>query len=186
MSWSIPIKTDWMLEQSKHEPSMSYAKDIYKVASELKDFYALEIGMAWGFSTLALLEAGAKHLTSVDPNQAARGKEESEANGYENHVWNCVRSDKFWTENTTMFDLIYVDGSHLYKDVKNDLYEAWRFLNEGGLLMIDDWDHKKNIVAEDETSEYGVSLACWEFLRDHWEDIKYGIGIEGRVLWFKK
>lgn len=183
VNWSVPIKTKWMQSQSTHLPSMMYAKDIYKVASRLKNFTALEVGMAWGFSTLAILEAGAKHLTSIDPNVLAEGKKESEANGYQNHVWTVQKSETFWQENTTTYDLIYVDGSHLYDDVKNDLYQAWERLNNGGLLLADDWDHKNNIKSENNTTEYGVSLACFEFWRDH--KVK-NAGIEGRVLWFQK
>lgn len=185
MSWQIPVKTEHMAKEFNHKPSMEYAKNIHKVASRLKDFDALEIGGAWGFSTLAILEAGAKSLLTVDPNVLIEAPNEAKVNGYTNHVWSCVRSDKFWDENTGMFDLIYVDGSHLYRDVIVDLYKAWTFLKPGGLLMADDWDHVKNIVAENETSEYGVSLACWQFWRDHIKSIK-DVGLEGRVLWFQK
>ncbi len=183
-NWSIPIKTDWMQSQSTHEPSMEYAKDIYKVASQLKDFDALEIGGAWGFSTLALFEAGAKTVLTVDPNVLIKAPEEAKANGYENYTWTCVRSDQFWKENTAYFDLIYVDGSHLYDDVRNDLYEAWKVLKVGGMLLVDDWDHKKNNTVDDngKFAEYGVSLAAWEFWRDH----PCLAGINGRVLWFEK
>lgn len=174
--WQIPVKTEKMKKEAEHEPSMQYAKDIYEVVSKIpKPFIALEIGAAWGLSTLAILEAGAKHLTSVDPNVMAQGKNEAEANGYENYAWTCIRSDKFWRENKSTFDLIYVDGSHDYEDVKNDLYEAWKILNPNGLLLVDDWDHRFNLT------DYGVSLACWEFFRDH----PCEIGINGRVLWFK-
>lgn len=186
MTWAVPIKTSWMKEQSNHTPSMDYAKDIYKVASTLNNFTALEVGMAWGFSTLAILEAGAKHLTSVDPNTAAEGKNESEANGYSNHVWTCVRSDRFWEANLNVsFDLMYIDGSHIYDDVKNDLEQAWARLNEGGLLLCDDWDHENNHIIKDGKIEYGVSLACWQFWRDHYNEIKQ-VDICGRVLWFRK
>lgn len=176
-----------MKHESNHAPSMQYAKDIYKVAKRLKDFTALEIGGAWGFSTLAILEAGAKSLLTVDPNQLIEAKKESEANGYTNHQWTACRSDKFWLEERDVkFDLIYVDGSHLYRDVKPDLYEAWERLNPKGLLLVDDWDHKHNqsVDIDGESVKYGVSLACWEFWRDH-KDVKK-VGIEGRVLWFKK
>lgn len=184
MTWHIPVKTEHMKTESTHLPSMLYAQDIYKVASRLKKFKALEIGAAWGFSTLAILEAGAKSLLSVDNNVKALGQSEAEANGYsDRYSWSCVRSETFWNENKSTFDLIYVDGSHKYEDVVNDLYCAWEVLNTGGLLMADDWDHKKNIVAEGNVSEYGVSLACFEFWRDH---IPSRVGIDGRVLWFKK
>lgn len=187
MTWKIPVKTEWMKEQSHHLPSMEYAKDIYSVASRMNNFSALEIGCAWGFSTLALLEAGAKNLMSVDPNLNAHGEREAIANGYgDKYAWSRTRSHEFWDENpTASFDLIYVDGSHLYVDVVNDLYEAWKRLDSPGLLMIDDWEHKKNIQAEGDTTEYGVSLACWEFWRDHVDEV-LDVGIVRRVLWFAK
>lgn len=174
-----------MKEQSKHVPSMDYAKNIYKVASKLKDFTALEVGAAWGFSTLAILEAGAKSLISVDNNVMIEAPNEAKANGYDNYSWSCVRSSVFWEENSVSFDLVYIDGSHLYRDVVNDLYEGWKCVNPGGYLMLDDWDHKKNIQAEDDTTEYGVSLAAFEFWRDHVNEI-LEVNIEGRILWFKK
>jgi predicted O-methyltransferase YrrM len=188
MSWKIPVKTEFMKEQSLHEPSMRYAENIHEVAGWMpKGFTALEIGAAWGFSTLAILEAGCKSLMSVDNNVLAEGANEAVANGYaEQHTWNVCRSEQFWIENPdARFDLIYIDGSHLYKDVKNDLYEGWKRLNVGGKLLADDWDHPKNIKAENETTEYGVSLACFEFWRDHSEEIRT-VRIHGRILVFAK
>jgi SAM-dependent methyltransferase len=37
------------------------------------------------------------------------------------------------------FDLIYVDGSHDYDDVMDDLLGAWPLLASGGVLYGDDW-----------------------------------------------
>lgn len=186
MSWSIPVKTEHMRSQADHEPSMQYAKDIHETVNRygIKK-NALEIGGAWGFSTLAILEAGVKNLVTVDPNQNAQAANEAKANGYTNHELLCIRSEEFWKNNTKNFDMIYVDGSHLYKDVYSDLYEAWKVLNKKGILMIDDWDHKKNNVASDSEVEYGVSLACFEFWRDHINEIVKA-NIHGRVLYFIK
>ena len=41
------------------------------------------------------------------------------------------------------FDVIYVDGSHFADDVLTDGINAWRLLNEGGVLIFDDfiWDY---------------------------------------------
>jgi predicted O-methyltransferase YrrM len=186
VSWSIPVTTEWMKTQESHEPSMEYAKDIYRVASRMPEgFTALEIGGAWGFSTLAILSAGAKRLETVDPNIMAECHNEAKANGFTNHVWNVVRSEQYWNENDGQFDLIYVDGSHLYDDVYNDLFKAWERLKPNGMMLVDDWEHKNNIKAENDTSEYGVSLACWEFWKDKVKEVK-DVGIDGRVLWFKK
>ncbi len=190
IDWHIPVKTDFMKEQSGHEPSMKYAQDIYKVASQLpKGFVALELGNMWGFSSLAILEAGARHLTSVDNNTLTHAQSEVDANGYsDKFTWTVCRSDKFWEENTTaFFDLIYVDASHRYVDVKNDVYEAIKYLNPRGLLMLDDFKHKKNqeVDIDGKSVEYGVSLAAWEFWDDHYGQIA-DVGIQGQVLWFRK
>lgn len=183
--WQIPVKTEWMQEQSKHKPSMEYARDIYKVANNLVEFKALEIGGAWGFSTLALFEAGAASLITVDPDPTIHASDEAKANGYSNHKIVQMRSEDFWESNKEKFDLIYIDGSHLYYDVSLDLTEAWKVLNDGGLLLCDDWDHKKNntVDTNGKFAEYGVSLACWEFFRDAHPA---NLGINGRVLWFSK
>jgi len=36
------------------------------------------------------------------------------------------------------WDLIYIDGSHDYQDVKNDFENSWSALRKGGLLVLDD------------------------------------------------
>ena len=41
-------------------------------------------------------------------------------------------------------DFIYIDASHYYKDVIDDL-NAWHpFLNENGIICGDDWDWGEN------------------------------------------
>ena len=42
-------------------------------------------------------------------------------------------------QNVDSFDFIYVDGSHLAFDCYLDLVQAWKILNHGGLLAIDDY-----------------------------------------------
>jgi FkbM family methyltransferase len=39
----------------------------------------------------------------------------------------------------TMFDLIYIDGSHTCLDTYNDLILSWMVLNNNGILIIDDY-----------------------------------------------
>lgn len=43
------------------------------------------------------------------------------------------------------FDFIYIDGSHVAKDVMSDIVLAWELLKPGGILIADDylWDHYK-------------------------------------------
>lgn len=39
------------------------------------------------------------------------------------------------------FDFVYLDASHEYKDVLNDLREWWPLVDEGGVLVGDDFEH---------------------------------------------
>lgn len=79
-----------------------------------------------------------------------------------------------------LFDLIYVDGSHYYEDVKRDLQQALRLIRPGGIIAGDDLDlvptpelldlaHKnieKNFVLLDGGLGFhpGVMLAVHEIL----------------------
>ena len=37
------------------------------------------------------------------------------------------------------FDLIYIDGSHYFKDVLYDAENCWKFLKPKGIMMFDDY-----------------------------------------------
>lgn len=168
--WNLPIKTDWMAVQMKHEQTRRYAQEIFEVVANHPYDKALEIGCAWGVSTLSILLAQPKgHLTSVDPNTHTKAPAEVMENNLPLR-WKFVeaRSENFWKTNREKFDLVYIDGSHLYKNVHIDLTEGWEALNPGGLLMIDDFTHKKNREYDPTSSEvmYGVSLACWQLVQD--------------------
>lgn len=41
------------------------------------------------------------------------------------------------------YDIIFIDGSHLYKDVISDFQNYERLLNKGGFLVFDDYHDKK-------------------------------------------
>jgi hypothetical protein len=50
---------------------------------------------------------------------------------------------KFIKNNKT-FDFIYIDGSHLLLDCYIDLILSWQILEDGGIMVIDDYLYKKN------------------------------------------
>lgn len=172
MSYKNPIKTDWMVEQMNHEPTRQYAEDIYKMVHDWLGWEddtckALEIGSAWGVSTLAILGVHPHiDLTSVDPDRT-KAYSEVKANGLSDR-WQGIetRSGEFWKNNDKTYDLIYIDGSHLFQDVYNDLFQAWEVLNKGGLLMVDDWTHKLNKDIDMDAKEpiFGVSYALCCFI----------------------
>jgi predicted O-methyltransferase YrrM len=46
------------------------------------------------------------------------------------------------------YDFIYIDGSHIAKDVMTDSCMAWVLLNNGGFLVWDDylWGHPRDVL----------------------------------------
>jgi predicted O-methyltransferase YrrM len=46
------------------------------------------------------------------------------------------------------YDFIYIDGSHVAKDVMTDSCMAWGLLNKGGFLVWDDylWGHPRDVL----------------------------------------
>jgi predicted O-methyltransferase YrrM len=48
-------------------------------------------------------------------------------------------SNDFFLTNTERYDFIYIDGSHLEKDIINDMTEADKVLVTGGIMWMDDY-----------------------------------------------
>ena len=168
--WKLPESTDYMIEQNLHEPTRSYGQEIFEVASERPHKKMLEIGSAWGVSALALLTATDGHLTAVDPDETNHAVIEVPANNLQDRfTFHLQRSEDFWKQNKETYDLIYIDGSHLYEDFRNDIFEAWKVLEPNGIIICDDICHKANrgVDTNGKFSEYGISLGAWEFVKEH-------------------
>ena len=170
MIFKLPTNTDWMVRQMSLEPMRQYAEEVFGIVFSHKPDYknALEIGAAWGVSTLSILRAGSGKLTSVDILSSVETPNEVKANHLQGrHEFICQDSHDFWKENKQAFDLIYIDGSHLYEDVINDLFRAWEWLTPDGLLVIDDYVHKNNNQFNPNAKEptYGVSFAIMQLIQ---------------------
>lgn len=50
-----------------------------------------------------------------------------------------VNAMRFLAKKDVKFDLIYIDGSHEYDDVYQDIEYAWPLLRDGGILIGDDY-----------------------------------------------
>lgn len=48
-------------------------------------------------------------------------------------------SDNFFSDNTLQFDFIYIDGSHLLDDIKNDLENSHQYIKHNGIIWCDDY-----------------------------------------------
>lgn len=166
----MPEVTEWAKEQNLHEPTRSYGEEIYEIVKDFKYENALEIGSAWGVSAMAILMAGQGKLTSVDVDINNHAISEVKANGLEQRFISHIQDSKdFWKQNRQTFDLIFVDGDHRYEGVRHDMFEAWKVLDNNGLIIFDDICHKSNrsVDLNGKFSEYGVSLAAWEFIKEH-------------------
>ena len=48
-------------------------------------------------------------------------------------------SDDFFLKNKHTFDLIYIDGNHLFEFVKRDIHNSLNFINYDGIIVLDDY-----------------------------------------------
>lgn len=120
-----------------------------------KSLTALEIGSYEGRSSLFLLSFLNKiKLTCVDtfkPSIELREYNEKKFHKiYKNFKSNTAKYSKklivikntsafFFKKNKKKYDLIYVDGSHEYKDVVHDAKKAFFYLNNNGIIIFDDF-----------------------------------------------
>jgi hypothetical protein len=49
-----------------------------------------------------------------------------------------MSSDNFFKNNQDKFDLIFIDGFHQYEQVKRDVYNSLKFLNDNGVILLHD------------------------------------------------
>lgn len=132
----------------------------------------LEIGSGWGITARFLLEFAKdsfidtidsrKELVDFDKN--VKGFE----GRYRRHIGKSSTVLKSLIEQGKKYELILVDGSHNYEDVKSDLELAWKLLDDNyGVIFIDDYMHEHNF-----DGDYGVTRATNEFLKAKRLEIK--------------
>lgn len=124
-----------------------------KILQSKKKFSYLEIGCFEGRSTVFIGEKkGVKEIAVVDMFGGDYGitKKVNFKIVYKNFIKNKkilnkkiklykVKSSEFFKKNKKKFDIIYIDGSHHYKDVKNDFINSLKILLPDGILICDDF-----------------------------------------------
>ncbi|MCC7426177.1 MAG: class I SAM-dependent methyltransferase [Alphaproteobacteria bacterium] len=126
---------------------------LHNLCTQIRPKRTLEIGLAFGGSAMVLaasyrrrgIEPATQH-TAIDPFQTSVwddtgliALQESGLRPYLDFrpVLSSVALPQLIAEGAT-FDLIYVDGSHLFEDVFVDLYFCTRLLTDGGIVAFDD------------------------------------------------
>lgn len=114
---------------------------------------ALEIGSFEGMSAYFIMNnLNLDHLDCVDPwtgneefinenlkNEFAEINFDQNLNEHkEKYTKHKIHSDKFFSKNKKKFNLIFIDGSHEYSHVFNDLSNSFNVCNVGGYIILDD------------------------------------------------
>jgi predicted O-methyltransferase YrrM len=123
---------------------------LYDLCRRLKPEKSLEIGLAYGFSTLFLLAAisanGSGEHVAVDPCQPDRwngiGAQWARILGME-HAFRFISETSVQAlpalaGNGEAFDLIFVDGSHFFDSALVDFVLASEVCRPGGYIILDD------------------------------------------------
>jgi len=54
-----------------------------------------------------------------------------------------LTSDEFFKINSETFDIIFIDGLHIYEQVRKDIFNSLKFLNKNGVVLLHDCLPKK-------------------------------------------
>jgi len=167
---------------------------IRNLAMTKKPRKTLEIGMACGGSTLVFAASHRdlgcppkKQHVAIDPFQASAwddaGRLAIERAGLDG--WTDVRealsSNELprLAESREEYDIIYIDGSHLFEDVFVDLYYACRIASPNGIMLFDDASDKQIAkVLRFVRRNLGASLReidLGEFRPDGGRNVKYRV-----------
>jgi len=129
----------------------------------------LEIGCA---GNLCFDKIVAKNKTGIDPVQGGTLR---------------MTSDEFFAKNENKFDLIFIDGLHVSEQIKRDIENSLKFLNEGGTIVCHDMNPSAKVMQmipriNDEWT--GDGWKVWVDLRMTRKDLSmyvintdYGVGI---------
>tara|TARA_B100000902_G_scaffold228508_1_gene216924 strand:+ start:3722 stop:4444 length:723 start_codon:yes stop_codon:yes gene_type:complete len=121
----------------KHNPSIWY--EVFKQNNYLnKKVDILEIGSFEGMSLIFFEKIlNINQIFSIDIKENKNFLENTKS--IKNIKYFNSSSDDFFQKNMSKkFDIIYVDGSHYFDDVYNDLINSEKILKENGILIIDD------------------------------------------------
>jgi predicted O-methyltransferase YrrM len=108
---------------------------------------SLEVGLAYGFSTIWIMDAlaeGGDH-SAIDPFQQSywHGVGATQARRLESRNFRLIEDFSIHALSDLIragerFDFIFIDGNHRFDDVLVDFYLADQLLSVGGIMALDD------------------------------------------------
>ncbi|HEY1354181.1 MAG TPA: class I SAM-dependent methyltransferase [Ktedonobacteraceae bacterium] len=126
------------------------ADTLYRIIRENNAQRTLEVGMAYGLSSLSICQAlrdnGSGQHTIIDPRQSSEWK----SIGMRNlHKANLADQVEFYEQPAHLalpdllrqgrtFDFVFIDGMHLFDYFLLDFFYALRLTSVGGFIAIDD------------------------------------------------
>lgn len=148
-----------------------------KIVNKISKIKYLEIGSFEGRSTVFIKELD--NLESLMAIDTFEGSDEHKnidfKKVYENFKYNInlggnknvnflkTNSDDFFKNNKNHYNLIYIDGSHHYEQVKKDFINSFNFLENNGYIICDDfmWFYYDKI----ELNPMKTILECYELYK---------------------
>ena len=78
-----------------------------------------------------------------------------------------AKSSFFFYKNSKKYDLIYLDGSHEFEDVRDDANEAFKILENNGIIIFDDflWQYNQPL-------KKSITYAIIDFINTNKNDLE--------------
>lgn len=154
---------DYYKEQFDHKPTKEMYDCIFDISKRSGYKNALEIGVAWAISTMAILQGGKGKLLSVDKSLYQNTIDQIDEYGLQDRWAYLIRESSCLKELGGQYDLICIDGDHRYDYVREDLSNSIKFRPK--VIIVDDYNHRYNF--EDREDQYGVKQAVDEFVKEN-------------------
>ncbi len=117
---------------------------LYKYCKKKKDGVLLEIGRKHGGSTVLMASAlNNGKIYSIDIKMHASALDHIKP--FKNKI-NLITGDSKQISWDTQVDLVFIDGDHSYRGVKNDVTKFTPYVKEGGYVIFHDVVGKKSIL----------------------------------------
>ena len=129
-----------MLEYSDKNDMAAHEYMIYCLVRGIQPKSILEIGIRKGVSTMAMCEAIVDGNLEVDYHccdikDACRKVQDMTSVPLKFHV---MSSDDLAKEWDRQIDILFIDGDHVYSQVKRDYFNFSRFVNLNGFIFLHD------------------------------------------------